>query len=96
MIYSLTGIFLAALLGVVALVLLGPAVFAQQQWLEPMFWLLFGTGIGLNAIDNVLSVQSISCWFSRKVDDFLVRWLHTSHHCLSYICHCDDQTKGIA
>ena len=93
MIYTLIGVFASAVFGIAVLTILGPDALAQQQWIDQVFWALFGSGLALNAIDNVMSIRSISCWISQRVDDFLVYLFHTRHHCAPFICDCDNQTE---
>jgi len=96
MIYTLIGLYLSAIFGVLVLIVLGPEALISQLWIDQVLFALLGAGIVLNIIDNIWSVRLVVCGVAQKIDQLLVNWFHTSHHCVLTFCDCNDQYKGTA
>lgn len=89
MIYTLLGLFIAALSGIGVLTIYGADALVTLPWVDTMFWSIIGGGMFLNFIDNMTNLMCLLCRVIKRLYQWKAALGHTAVAPLPHLFECD-------
>jgi len=88
MIYTLSGLLVAALAGIGVLTIYGADALVTLPWADTMFWSIIGGGMFLNFIDNMISLRLLLCLIIERLYQWKTGVRYTAASELPNLCNC--------